>query len=325
MLDVAIDLALARIDQVGTIYVGEKGQRQAKARCPFHDDRSPSFGINVDTGEWNCFSGCGGGWLDTLLERLGFSPSKIKSLLGDLPRPESRTTNRYKLEYLSRPKSETVLPEKVLDLFYGCPLDMVNDGWDESVLFEFDIGYDRGQERITFPIRDPAGNLIGISGRTPFRSVYPRYLLYTEEHLYDLAPDGYFPDRSRFIFNSHRAMRARRGEIVAVCEGFKGAMRLHEAGIVGVALAGAMYSKNQIRVLNKIYHCTGCTFAVLFDNDGTGRKQANKICRSLSRFTMPRIAFTDDAKDVSDIDDLKVVRRTAIQAKTFLEWHLENC
>ncbi len=32
-----------------------------QARCPFHDDRSPSFSFNVQTGAWKCFAGCGGG------------------------------------------------------------------------------------------------------------------------------------------------------------------------------------------------------------------------------------------------------------------------
>lgn len=29
--------------------------------CPFHDDRRPSFGVNVKGNYWYCFAGCGGG------------------------------------------------------------------------------------------------------------------------------------------------------------------------------------------------------------------------------------------------------------------------
>ena len=29
--------------------------------CPFHDDKTPSFGINVKGNYWHCFAGCGGG------------------------------------------------------------------------------------------------------------------------------------------------------------------------------------------------------------------------------------------------------------------------
>ena len=29
--------------------------------CPLHDDRNPSFGINVGHGGWRCHAGCGSG------------------------------------------------------------------------------------------------------------------------------------------------------------------------------------------------------------------------------------------------------------------------
>ena len=34
---------------------------QLTACCPFHDERHPSFSINVATGQWICFKGCGAG------------------------------------------------------------------------------------------------------------------------------------------------------------------------------------------------------------------------------------------------------------------------
>jgi hypothetical protein len=33
----------------------------AIGRCPFHDDRNPSFGVNDRGNYWNCFADCGGG------------------------------------------------------------------------------------------------------------------------------------------------------------------------------------------------------------------------------------------------------------------------
>ncbi len=34
---------------------------KGRGRCPFHDDRHPSFSVNFDEGHWHCFAGCGGG------------------------------------------------------------------------------------------------------------------------------------------------------------------------------------------------------------------------------------------------------------------------
>ena len=41
---------------------------ELQALCPFHDDHSPSFTANVQTGLWKCFAGCGAGTYSTFLK-----------------------------------------------------------------------------------------------------------------------------------------------------------------------------------------------------------------------------------------------------------------
>ena len=36
-------------------------KKEVTVSCPFHDDHSPSFSVNLDTGLWVCHAGCGGG------------------------------------------------------------------------------------------------------------------------------------------------------------------------------------------------------------------------------------------------------------------------
>ncbi len=38
-----------------------EGEASKSCRCPFHEDRNPSFSITPDGSLWNCFGGCGGG------------------------------------------------------------------------------------------------------------------------------------------------------------------------------------------------------------------------------------------------------------------------
>lgn len=57
------------IDDLEIEIVSRNGE-EAMALCPFHQDSSPSFSINTKRGIWNCFSGCGSGNFDQLLERL---------------------------------------------------------------------------------------------------------------------------------------------------------------------------------------------------------------------------------------------------------------
>ncbi|MFH1023795.1 MAG: CHC2 zinc finger domain-containing protein [Planctomycetota bacterium] len=47
------------------------GKPEADARCPFHDDKSPSFSVNLETGLWCCHaeSGCGGGDVFSFYQR----------------------------------------------------------------------------------------------------------------------------------------------------------------------------------------------------------------------------------------------------------------
>ena len=42
------------------IQLAKKG-KDFKACCPFHDEKTPSFTVNIVKGYWKCFGGCGGG------------------------------------------------------------------------------------------------------------------------------------------------------------------------------------------------------------------------------------------------------------------------
>ncbi len=40
-----------------------------KAKCPFHEDKTPSLSLDLDRGLWNCHAGCGGGSVIDLIAR----------------------------------------------------------------------------------------------------------------------------------------------------------------------------------------------------------------------------------------------------------------
>lgn len=42
--------------------------KEYRARCPLHQDTNPSFSLNIQTGMYNCFAGCGGGEFVRLVE-----------------------------------------------------------------------------------------------------------------------------------------------------------------------------------------------------------------------------------------------------------------
>lgn len=65
------------LESRGVKLIGNGNKRTAK--CPFHEDRSPSFSVDVEKGVWCCHAGCGGGSVIDLVAR--FEGKNPKDLL----------------------------------------------------------------------------------------------------------------------------------------------------------------------------------------------------------------------------------------------------
>jgi DNA primase len=319
----AVEEARSHLKKEGKPYPGSDGRMKLNALCPLHDDHHPSFSLNLETGMWVCRSGCGGGWIDTLLLRLGYAKTAIESLLKGEIRPQRPSKIREHVLKQRRMAAEVgELPEEtVLSFFRNCPVTLLEQGWPEAQLAKFDVGYDKGVGRITYPIRNWNGGLAAISGRTIYEGVEPKYRIYEEKDLYELAPQGYIPPRYRLLYNVDRVVvGAHVGDRVTIHEGFKEVIRMDMANIPSLGLAGASFSAEQVRLLNRLVYATGCKLVVMLDNDKAGKHFAVKLCNQLSAFTIPHIAFTSTTKDVSDETDLNKLRRTVHGAPTFAQW-----
>lgn len=58
----------SELERIGVSLIGKEGGKRM-ARCPFHDDKNPSFSVNLEEGVWNCFAGCGSGGVVELVAR----------------------------------------------------------------------------------------------------------------------------------------------------------------------------------------------------------------------------------------------------------------
>ncbi len=315
-MDLHALIALAQGRLKGTLKVRTTAHgRELRACCPLHSDRTPSFDLNLDTGVWNCLAGCGGGWIDALLIRLGYQEAYVKEATQGLSRP---SRPKWKPTLAHKPVEH--LPEEILAIFDRCPLRLLDEGWPEEILEKYEVGYDKGRGRITFPIRDLDGKLIAISGRSPYAAVTPRYKIYDEEDLYEYAPPGYRPPRARFLYNGHRALTAQKDETVVIFEGFKQVLRLDQVGYKGVSLVGVKFTRDQITLLNRLYFKTRCRFVVMFDNDKPGIERAAMLCRAITTFTRPWITVTQPEKDISDISDFNKIQETIQTATPYTHW-----
>lgn len=66
-LDAKTVKARRRIEEVaGRSVALRRSGKYLIGRCPFHDDRTPSFVVDVNTQRWRCFGRCATGWRDVI-------------------------------------------------------------------------------------------------------------------------------------------------------------------------------------------------------------------------------------------------------------------
>lgn len=98
-------------DVIKDLFNGENykvREEQLQARCPFHNDHKPSFGINLETGCFNCFS-CSekGNILEFISKYKSISISEAKLFLQEnynIDVTNANNTNTYSVDDYSKEK-----------------------------------------------------------------------------------------------------------------------------------------------------------------------------------------------------------------------------
>lgn len=305
------------------------GSNNLMAVCPFHtrDDgspeRNPSFAISVTTGLFFCHSCKARGNLRQFLDAMGVSKQAIQNQYGLLlaetaramPIPRNPTKAR-------RITDEDPLPESFLGLFNFCPMDLLAEGFTEETLQLFDIGFDAYNMRITFPLRDMAGSLVGVSGRAVSNNSR-RYKVYDAEYSHWDLPMRR-TEMSEVLWNADRVypeVYFGRDVPLVVVEGFKACMWVHQAGIKNVvALCGSYLKEGQQWLLE---HLGGVVY-IMLDNDDSGHSGAQQAGAALSQSLKVRmVTYRSSAKQPTDLDPLEVVEAIS-QAEEYYLWAMKN-
>ncbi len=151
------------------------------------------------------------------------------------------------------------IPEKILSYFKPYINDMFNeDGVSYETQAEFEIGYDEFTNRITIPIRDDLGNLVGVKARYFYRQVPEdeQKFMYIEKCA-----------RSQILYGLYKTINfIKKAQRVFVTEAEKGVQQLYDKGYFeAVATGGSKISKSQIDKLTRL--CVPIIF--VFDKDIT--------------------------------------------------------
>jgi DNA primase len=276
--------------------VKSSGPEDIMAICPFHrkadgtPERKGSFAMSTVTGLWFCHSCHERGNLRTFLRNVGASPLLIDTFYKPLLEAidDHSWKNRKKNRIFVVNFKEEPLPESTLGLFDYCPTGLLEDGFVEDTLRYFDVGFDQKNNRITYPLRDLLGRLVGLSGRAT--DDHPaKYKVYSKEEYEAWGITPRSTDKSNLIWNIDKVYPelyfTKKPEFVIV-EGFKSVMWLWQAGYRDtVALMGSYLSPNQKMILERI----GGTVYLFFDNDPSGHKAYHFVSKTLAASLCVRI------------------------------------
>lgn len=220
------------------------------AFCPWHGDSSePHLYANARKGLYVCFS-CGA---KGRIEDLGLKIPKLTT--DDIRERLHRMTQK--------PEPPTYLPEGWLKQF-----DFPTTYWEDrnyslATIERFRLGYDPFTDRVTIPLRDSRGRLLGVSKRITGGDRRPKYL----------EPKGY--PKGRHLFGAWLVTTER---TVGLVEGPADAMTGWQCRVPALGLQGARLTRDQVKVLQRL----GIQKVVLMlDNDNAGKKGTVEVYEAL--------------------------------------------
>lgn len=298
--NLAIDRVLEKYTKLTNIGAGK-----AKGLCPFHNEKTPSFFVNVETGLFYCH-GCktGGdvltvlnlkegipyaGMADYVEEFYGLNipdrkveknPEKEKQL-GFLKMFYERfSNNKENADIYLRSRIKNFKNKSKTDAFY-----VSKDGLSsfiKSLSEEFkniakDLGiywdnngsvYPAFGDRVIFPLFKHK-TLVGLNGRTLSNS-------YTDtKRKYLLTQSGEVFKKSDFIYGIQQAREVSKNNdinYVYVTEGVLDAITLLENNIPAVSILGSYISERQFKMLSQSFE----TLYLCLDGDSAGLEGATK-------------------------------------------------
>lgn len=274
-----------------------------KGLCPFHDDHKPSFSMSIESGKeglYHCWSCQASGNLAKFLRKKGLPYATIERIVRELPIPTQK--KGYK-----RLDEDPVLPESVLGAFHECPTALLDAGFSMRLLEAHNIGFDSRRHRITFPLRNVRGDLIGISGRAAYEDINPRYYIYTEHEFPSFK--GYRRPSKNFLWNldqvAARRLEAETEDPIIIVEGFKVCLWLIQHGYKDtVALVGNAMTRGQKEILENFPGM----FVLALDNDDAGQSGTYRTGKMLLEIPGVQVHVIDpevlDRREVHQLDEL---------------------
>lgn len=179
--------------------------------------------------------------------------------------------------------------------------------WDAGLTAKNQKGnvYDRFRRRITFPLCDSRGRVLGFGARAVGADQHPKYLNSSENAVFHKGRQVYAADLAR-------AAAAKSGEVI-LCEGYTDVIAMHQAGLRNtVGLMGTALTEDQVSELARM----APVVALALDADSAGQEamiRAAKVAegRKLELRVVPLPAGNDPADIVQQQGPQEITKLVA--------------
>lgn len=315
-------------DVVGSYIPLKKSGANFVCVCPFHNDKHPSMSISPSKGIYHCFSCKAGGDAIKFVmeyEKLGYVEAieKLASIYNvaleytsskNEPKIDKKILENLNLHY------KTLLyknPEALNYLKSRSITDAIIEKWElgwaagsqntlnllqnENIEPKeaLEVGAIKQNEsgyyasfinRITFPIYNHLGRLVGFGGRT-ISDNPAKYINSPQSQIFDKSKIFYGYDKAKSeIYRSHS---------IVICEGYMDCIMLHAAGINNaVAVLGTALTQKHIPLIQR----GDIKVTLSFDSDSAGINAAFKSARLLMEHQIDgKVVLISGGKDPAEL------------------------
>lgn len=300
---------LSITDVVSTYIRLEKSGNQFRARCPFHNEKTPSFYVSPERKSFHCFGCQQHGDIFTFVEKIENIPFyDALKILADRAGVSLQDSQRNKEDsrLVALLKDATLHFEKNLKDSPEAKQYLLERGLTEETLSTFHIGYaknewrdvfvqlaklgytpeemeesglaiktekgfyDRFRGRIMFPIRNVSGATVGYSGRIMPAFVDPT----VAQGKYVNTPETALYHKSKILFGYDTGKKKmNETKEVVVVEGQMDLCMSYQAGVHNtVAVSGTAFTDEHIHLIKRF-----CDRVILsFDTDSAGQNALKK-------------------------------------------------
>lgn len=307
--------------------VEQATEHELKFSCPYpahlKGDESPSAYMNIETTKFFCHScHAKGDAVSLASDLLEVSPIVAIRMLkqryspGGID-PDARCMTeeiRKIVEKMPEPKRENrILPEDVLDRYHvdwpirfaewheGAAPGWVDyllgkRGFEPETLMDWKFGWSERYHRVTLPVRDENGYLVGIKARA-LDDRKPKYLNLKDEEN-DIQP--YLKNEVVFALDRVDAPVSN----LIIVEGEYNAIAMGQAGIENaVAINGSYFGNRQIQLIKR----SADSATLFFDSDPAGYHATHAVAEELLPF-MPVSIVPDHEGDPAVMHEYSIQR-----------------